>query len=165
MLINKALNLNSNFKIIKYHYFKKNRTTNQVLSSIFNHNLIKIAIIKRIFKNIMHKQDAIYLDQLCPKINNKSWRESIHKITKYKCIYCGKPSESLDHLHPMSRGGISITSNCVPCCLSCNGKKSDSEVLSWYRKQNFYDPRRAMAIRAWFNDDLRLASVLLNYSN
>ena len=27
----------------------------------------------------MHKQDAIYLDQLCPKISNKSWRESLHK--------------------------------------------------------------------------------------
>ena len=113
----------------------------------------------------MHNQDAIYLDQLCPKINNKSWKESLHKITKFKCIYCGKPSESLDHLHPMSKGGISITSNCVPCCLSCNGKKSYSEVLDLYRKHNFYYPRIAMAIRAWFNDDLRLASVLLNYLN
>ena len=113
----------------------------------------------------MHRQDAIYLDQLCPKISNKSWRESLHKFTKYKCIYCGKPSESLDHLHPMSKGGTSKTSNCVPCCLSCNGKKSDSEVLGWYRKQKFYDPRSAMAIRAWFNDDLKLASVLLNYLN
>ena len=111
----------------------------------------------------MHKQDAIYLDQFCPKISNKNWRESLNKVTNYKCIYCGKPSESLDHLHPMSKGGISSTSNCVPCCLSCTGKKSDSEVLSWYRTQNFYDPRRAMAIRAWFNDDLKLASVLLNY--
>ena len=120
---------------------------------------------KRIFKNSMHSQDAIYLDQFCPKISNKTWRESLNKVTKFKCIYCGKPSESLDHLHPMSKGGISSTSNCVPCCLSCNGKKSDSEVLSWYRKQNFYDPRRAMAIRAWFNDDLKLASVLLNYLN
>ena len=113
----------------------------------------------------MHKQDAIYLDQLCPKISNKSWRESLHKLTKHKCIYCGKPSESLDHLHPMSKGGTSITSNCVPCCLTCNGNKSDSEVLSWYRKQIFYDPRRAMAIRAWFSNDLKLASVLLNYLN
>ena len=62
----------------------------------------------------MHRQDAIYLDQLCPKISNKSWRESLHKLTKNTCIYCGKPSESLDHLHPMSKGGISSTSNCVP---------------------------------------------------
>ena len=91
--------------------------------------------------------------------------QEIRMAYRNKCIYCGKPSESLDHLHPMSKGGTSITSNCVPCCLSCNGKKSDSEVLSWYRKQDFYDPRRAMAIRAWFNKDLKLASVLLNYLN
>jgi len=113
----------------------------------------------------MHSQDAIYLDQFCPKISNKNWRESLNKLTNYKCIYCGKPSESLDHLHPMSKGGISSTSNCVPCCLSCNGKKSDSEVLSWYRKQSFYDPRRAMAIRAWLEGDLRLAIRLLQWAN
>ena len=142
---------------------KRNVIFKKAYFLFFIHNLIKTVIIYLFIKNIMHRQDAIYLDQLCPKINNKSWRESLHKLTKYKCIYCGKPSESLDHLHPMSKGGTSITSNCVPCCLSCNGKKSDSEVLSWYRKQNFYDPRRAMAIRAWFNDDLKLASVLLNY--
>ena len=64
----------------------------------------------------------------------------------------------------MSKGGKAVQ-EIVPCCLSCNGMKSDSEVLSWYRKQNFYDPRRAMAIRAWFNNELELAEVLLNYLN
>ena len=61
----------------------------------------------------MHRQDAIYLDQFCPKISNKNWRESLNKVTKYKCIYCGKPAESLDHLHPMSKGGTNSTNNCV----------------------------------------------------
>ena len=145
-------------------YLKAKKFTNFVFS-IFNHTFTKTVIIKRNIKNIMHIQDAIYLDQLCPKISNKNWRESLHKLTRYKCIYCGKPSESLDHLHPKSKGGKSSTSNCVPCCLSCNGNKSDSEVLNWYRKQKFYDPRRSMAIRAWFNNDLRLASILLNYVN
>ena len=111
----------------------------------------------------MHKQDAIYLDQLCPKVSSKNWRDSLHKLTRKTCIYCGFPSESLDHLHPRSKGGETITKNCVPCCLSCNGKKSDSEVLNWYRSQSSYDPRRSMAIRAWINDDLKLASVLLKY--
>ena len=142
-----------NIRLTKYYLIFFNNINKKLLLS--NNNI----------KKIMHKQDAIYLDQFCPKISNKNWRESLNKLTKFKCIYCGKPSESLDHLHPMSKGGTSTTSNCVPCCLSCNGKKSDLEVLSWYRKQNFYDPRRAMAIRAWFNDDLKLASVLLNYIN
>ena len=111
----------------------------------------------------MHNQDAIYLEQLCPKINNKNWRESLHHITKNKCIYCGESSESIDHLFPRSKGGETKTSNCVPCCLSCNGNKSDYEVLEWYRKQKFYDPRRAMAVRAWYNNELKLASLLLGY--
>ena len=66
----------------------------------------------------MHKQDAIHLDQLCPKISNKSWKESLHKITRYKCIYCGKPSESLDHLHPMSRGGK--VTHLIACHVVCH---------------------------------------------
>jgi len=28
----------------------------------------------------MHRQDAIYLDQFCPKISNKNWRESLNKL-------------------------------------------------------------------------------------
>ena len=55
--------------------------------------------------------------------------------------------------------------NCVPACLSCNGDKSDENVLRWYRKQKFYDPRRAMAIRAWYEGDLRLALRLLQWAN
>ena len=113
----------------------------------------------------MHNNNAIHLDELCPKINNKNWKDSIHKITKYKCIYCGGKSESIDHLFPRSKGGKSVTGNCVPCCLSCNGKKSDDEVLEWYRNQSFYDPRRGMAIRAWSNEEFDLASLLIEYSS
>ena len=111
----------------------------------------------------MHINDAVFLEDLCPKFRLRQWRKSIHRFTGKSCIYCGKPSESIDHIYPKSKGGKSITSNCIPCCLACNGKKSDSEVLNWYRNQCFYDPRRSMAIRAWFNNDLKLASVLLDY--
>ena len=37
--------------------------------------------------------------------------------------------------------------------------------MYWYRKQKFYDPRRAMAIRAWLEGDLRLAIRLLQWAN
>ena len=49
--------------------------------------------------------------------------------------------------------------------LSCNGDKSDENALYWYRRQKFYDPRRAMAIRAWLEGDLRLAIRLLQWAN
>jgi hypothetical protein len=66
---------------------------------------------------------------------------------------------------PQSRGGLSITENCVPACLACNGHKSDADAFEWYRRQRFYDPRRAMAIRAWVDGDLRLAMRLLQWAN
>ena len=64
-----------------------------------------------------------------------------------------------------SQGGLSKTENCVPACLSCNGDKSDENAFYWYRRQKFYDPRRAMAIRAWLEGDLRLAIRLLQWAN
>ena len=94
----------------------------------------------------MHINDAVFLEDLCPKFRFRQWRKSIHRFTGKSCIYCGKPSESIDHVIPQSQGGLSTTENCVPACLSCNGDKSDENALYWYRRQKFYDPRRAMAV-------------------
>ena len=112
----------------------------------------------------MHSRDAVFLEDLCPKLRVRRWRQSLHTFTGQCCIYCGKPSESIDHVLPRSRGGLSVTENCVPACLSCNGQKSDSDAFDWYRRQRFYDPRRAMAIRAWMDGDLRLALRLLKWA-
>ena len=113
----------------------------------------------------MHINDAVFLEDLCPKFRLRQWRKSIHRFTGKSCIYCGRPSESIDHVIPRSQGGLSTTENCVPACLSCNGDKSDENALYWYRRQKFYDPRRAMAIRAWLEGDLRLAIRLLQWAN
>ena len=112
----------------------------------------------------MHNRDAVFLEDLCPKLRNRRWRKSLHSFTAQRCIYCGRTSESIDHVKPLSQGGLSITANCVPACLSCNGNKSDTDAFYWYRKQRFYDPRRSMAIRAWIDGDLRLAMRLLQWA-
>ena len=112
----------------------------------------------------MHKRDAVFLEDLCPKLRDRRWRKSIHEFTGQNCIYCGKKSESIDHVLPRSKGGLSITENCVPACLSCNGSKTDHDAFEWYRKQRFYDPRRSMAIRAWSEGDIRLALRLLKWA-
>ena len=112
----------------------------------------------------MHNRDAVFLEDLCPKLRNRRWRKSLHEFTGNSCIYCGKTSESIDHVLPRSRGGLSITENCVPACLSCNGSKTDNDAFAWYRKQRFYDPRRSMAIRAWTEGDVRLALRLLQWA-
>ena len=113
----------------------------------------------------MQARDAVFLEDLCPKLRVRRWRQSLHRFTDQCCIYCGNRSESIDHVHPQSRGGLSVTENCVPACLACNGHKGDTDAFTWYRRQSFYDPRRAMAIRAWTDGDLRLALRLLQWAN
>lgn len=112
----------------------------------------------------MQARDAVFLEDLCPKLRVRRWRQSLHQRTGQRCIYCGERSESIDHVFPKSRGGLSVTENCVPACLGCNGRKGDADVFVWYRQQRFYDPRRAMAIRAWTDGDMRLAMRLLEWT-
>ena len=112
----------------------------------------------------MQARDGVFLEDLCPKLRVRRWRQSLHELTGERCIYCGERSESIDHVFPKSRGGLSVTENCVPACLGCNGNKGDTDVYLWYRQQRFYDPRRAMAIRAWTEGDLRLAMRLLQWT-
>jgi hypothetical protein len=112
----------------------------------------------------MQPRDGVFLEDLCPKLRDRSWRRSLHALTEGSCLYCGAPSESIDHVLPRSQGGCSTTENCVPACLACNGQKGDSDAFAWYREQHFYDPRRAMALRAWLEGDLRMAQKLLQWS-
>ncbi len=109
--------------------------------------------------------NAVFLEDLCPKLRVRQWRRNLHRYTDHCCIYCGDRSESIDHVHPLSRGGLSVTENCVPACLACNGQKGDADAFNWYRQQPFYDPRRAMAVRAWTDGDLVLAVRLLQWSS
>lgn len=112
----------------------------------------------------MQARDGVFLEDLCPKVRARQWRRELHQLTGHRCLYCGDPSESIDHVFPRSRGGASEDDNCVPACLNCNGSKGDSEAFSWYRSQVFYDPRRAMALRAWVEGDRTLAQRLLSWA-
>nr|AUG32414.1 HNH nuclease [Paulinella longichromatophora] len=113
----------------------------------------------------MHVRDAIFLEDFCPKIRIREWRQSLHDYTDQSCIYCGSRSESIDHIQPRSQGGLNTTANCIPACLSCNIQKNDTDVFYWYRRQKSYDPRRAMAIRAWMSGNLKLALRLIHWVN
>lgn len=40
-----------------------------------------------------------------------------------KCLACGKPEVTVDHVVPLSKGGSNDISNIQPLCMSCNQKK------------------------------------------
>lgn len=41
------------------------------------------------------------------------------------CYYCGQEATTIDHIVPISKGGISSEDNCVPACHRCNSGKRD----------------------------------------
>lgn len=47
------------------------------------------------------------------------------------CAYCGAPSETWDHVRPVSKGGADHPDNKVRACLRCNQEKSDTDLLQF----------------------------------
>lgn len=52
------------------------------------------------------------------------------------CVYCGHhiPTE-IDHVIPVSRGGLSEPGNLEPACERCNGEKLDFTVDEWRQRR------------------------------
>lgn len=49
-----------------------------------------------------------------------------------RCVYCGDPSEEMDHVIPFSDGGADALSNLVPACRACNRQKRNRNPAEWF---------------------------------
>lgn len=51
----------------------------------------------------------------------------------YTCAYCKGYADTIDHVHPQSKGGKNSYENCVASCKKCNNKKGNSslESMGW----------------------------------
>lgn len=60
-------------------------------------------------------------------------RAALMRRDNYKCAYCGRKAETIDHVHPRSRGGKHTWENCVASCTTCNHRKADRllDELGW----------------------------------
>ena len=55
-----------------------------------------------------------------------------------ECPYCGNPLGSdprLDHIYPVAKGGLSVSTNLVFVCLQCKQQKSDMTLAAFMRAQ------------------------------
>jgi 5-methylcytosine-specific restriction endonuclease McrA len=54
------------------------------------------------------------------------------KLYSKPCVYCGSNKKiTIDHVIPVSRGGVHGVGNLVPACLSCNSSKRDKTIMEW----------------------------------
>jgi 5-methylcytosine-specific restriction endonuclease McrA len=59
--------------------------------------------------------------------------EWIKTLDGSSCTYCGDAAETVDHVIPISAGGLSNRDNLVPCCRPCNRKKHKMPVEKFLR--------------------------------
>ena len=52
-------------------------------------------------------------------------RAALMRRDNYRCAYCGRHAETIDHVLPRSRGGQHTWENCVAACQLCNHRKAD----------------------------------------
>ena len=84
-------------------------------------------------------------------------RAALMRRDNYKCAYCGRHAETIDHIVPRSRGGQHTWENCTASCQMCNHRKADRllEELGWVLLTKPVVPRGAhwRLIGAQFDGD------------
>lgn len=50
------------------------------------------------------------------------------------CRYCRKPANTVDHVVPYERGGLSTEENLVACCAHCNSAKGTLSAEEFVRR-------------------------------
>ena len=59
------------------------------------------------------------------KTHYKKLREKVLIRDAYTCYYCGQEANTVDHIIPISKGGISSDDNMIASCHRCNSGKRD----------------------------------------
>jgi len=59
------------------------------------------------------------------KTHYKVMREKVLIRDAYTCYYCGQEANTVDHIIPISKGGISVEDNMIAACVRCNSGKRD----------------------------------------
>lgn len=77
-------------------------------------------------------------------------RRSVLLRDAYRCAYCAGPADTVDHVHPRSRGGTHEWTNVVAACGRCNHRKADRLLseLGWQLLVTPSAPRTASALLA-----------------
>lgn len=78
-------------------------------------------------------------DEILLLYKMKPFRVRILERDNYTCYFCGEYGNTLEHLHPKSKGGKNTEENCVCACKECNSHKRDmTESEYWIYLKDEY---------------------------
>lgn len=77
-------------------------------------------------------------------------RRTVLQRDAHRCGYCGGTADTVDHIHPRSRGGRHEWTNVVAACARCNHRKADHLLseIGWQLLVTPTAPRAGTALLA-----------------
>lgn len=89
----------------------------------------KYKISKEIVKKLIQEEMAKKQTKTSARLNYnaQTFREYILEREEKKCHYCNKKGNTVDHVIPKSKGGLTTPKNCVCACEKCNTRKGNTD--------------------------------------
>jgi hypothetical protein len=115
-----------------------NRTFRYKVSNEEARRLVQEGMAGIVHKTLIHK----FYDK-------QTFKKRILERDNNTCFFCRKPGDTVDHIVPKIRGGISSFSNCVCACRKCNTRKGDLPLNDFL---NCIEP-------LWTNEEIRMKRV------
>lgn len=121
---------------IKTHY--------KCINQLIQHQFVEI-IDDRLLRITPRKILGISRNNRYSEASNIEWkkiRQIVLSRDNYTCSYCGKKGGDLhvDHIFPVSKGGLDDLSNLTTACRKCNIQKNDKtleEYKQWLKKKGY----------------------------
>lgn len=94
-------------------------------------------IYKAVYARFARKKNA-------PRIDYTLSELALHfALFGDRCVYCqGVEKLTIDHLVPLSKGGIDALTNIVPACKPCNSSKRDKSAYLWFNQRPQYSTEK-----------------------
>jgi 5-methylcytosine-specific restriction endonuclease McrA len=95
-------------------------------------------------RDLAHRRRAVLL--AAPQGDPEDTRQYTMVLLNDPCSYCGEPTEHIDHIQPLTRGGAHAWDNLTGACKSCNSRKHNKDLLTFLlTRENPRSTRRRAA--------------------
>lgn len=112
------------YRAYQKQYHAENKERIQIQKRIGNRKYNKTAKGKINHKNGKYRRKS----KVIGRIKLKEWR-ALCTAYNHKCVRCGLEKElTIDHIKPLSKGGLNKIENIQPLCMDCNVWKHTKEI-------------------------------------